>query len=202
MTEKADDSEQSETSEEELQEKTQIEGSIENGKVIITDPQGIDEFYHNSYLGTLEEEGQSEERLVLDPIEVLLLNERKRLLLWKDKTKKEDLYDFEELLSYFSQYDSRLWQTYVVYMDLRRRGYLVRAGYGEGIEFRVFKRGADFKEESAKYLIFPIHEGESLSLRELDNITRIALSSRKDLIFATVNRLSKVVYYNVQKFKL
>ncbi|MGV9198738.1 MAG: tRNA-intron lyase [Promethearchaeia archaeon] len=201
MTEKADDSEQSETSEEKKQEKTQIEGNIEKDKVIITDKQGIDEFYHNSYLGILEKENEPEERLLLDPIEVLLLNERKRLLLWKEKDKRE-LYDFEELLSHFSQFDDRLWQKYVVYMDLRRRGYIVRSGYGEGIEFRVFKRGADFKEDSAKYLIYPIFEGDLVELRDLDNITRIALSSRKDLIFATVNRLSKVVYYNVQKFKL
>lgn len=202
MTEKADNSEQTETNEEETQEKIQIEGTIKEDKVIITDKNGIEEFYHNSYLGILEEEGTDEQKIILAPIEVLLLNERKRLLVWKNENKKDELYDFEELLSYFSQYDERLWQKYVVYMDLRRRGYIVRSGYGDGIEFRVFKRGADFKEESAKFLIFPIFEGDLVELRDLDNITRIALSSRKDLIFATVNRLSKVVYYNVQKFQL
>jgi tRNA-intron endonuclease len=138
----------------------------------------------------------------LEPIEVLLLCERRRILLWENNDKVNPQYDFEKLLEHFTQYDERLWHKYIIYMDLRKRGYIVRTGYGNGIEFRVFKRGADFKNDSAKYLIYPIYEGSPIELRDLDRISRVAMSSRKDLIVATVDRLSKPIYYSVKKFQI
>jgi tRNA-intron endonuclease len=182
-------------------EKVQIEGTIEKNKVIVRDEQGIEEFYENSYIGTIEVR-ENQKILVLEPIEVLLLHERQRILLWKANDKNKPQYDFEGLLTYFSQYDKRLWQKYIIYMDLRKRGYLVRTGYGDGIDFRVFKRGADFNEDTAKYLIFPVFESNPIELRDLDKISRVAMSSRKDLIIATVDRLSKPTYYSVKKFEI
>lgn len=179
-------------------EKTQIEGILEKGRVVISSPEGIDEFYKISYIG--EKEG--EDVLILEPIEVLLLCERNRILLWEDNDKNKNLLDFESLLTYFTQFDDRLWQKYVIYMDLRKRGYIVRTGYGDGIEFRVYKRGADFEKDFAKFLIYPVFEGNPIELRDLDKISRVAMSSRKDLIVATVDRLSKPIYYSVKKFQI
>ncbi|KKN18690.1 hypothetical protein LCGC14_0953330, partial [marine sediment metagenome] len=45
-------------------------------------------------------------------------------------------------------------------------------------------------------------EGTPIELRDLDKISRVALGSRKDLIIATVDRLSKPIYYSVKKFQL
>ena len=182
-------------------EKTQIEGIIRKEKVVISNQEAIEEFYKNSYIGTLVSEND-QEILVLDPLEILLLSERRRILLWEDNDKNKRQHDFESLLEYFTKFDDRLWHKYVIYMDLRKRGYIVRTGYGEGIEFRVYKRGADFINDSAKYLIYPVFEGEPIELKDLDKISRVAMSSRKDLIIATVDRLSKVIYYSVKKFQI
>lgn len=183
-------------------EKIQAEGILEKGKVIITNKEGIEEFYNNSYIGTIEKNEKNDQFLVLEPIEVLLLIERNRILLWEDNKKSKKLLDFEDLLTYFTQFDETVWQKYVIYMDLRKRGYIVRAGYGDGIEFRVYKRGADFEKDSAKFLIYPVFEGDPIELRDLDKISRVAMSSRKDLIVATVDRLSKPIYYSVKKFQI
>ena len=183
-------------------EKVQFEGIIDNEKVIITDKDCTEEFYRNSYIGTLEKNNDGGEILVLGPLEVLLLCERNRILLYKNNEKNNDLYDFEGLLIYFSQFDEKLWRKYIIYMDLRKRGYIVRTGYGEGIDFLVYKRGADFEKDSAKFLIYPIFEGSPIDLRELDKMSRVAMSSRKDLIVATVDRLSKPIYYSVNKFEI
>ena len=184
-------------------EKAQFEGIIENENVIISDKEGITEFYNNSYIGTLDKNSENEEILVLEPVEVLLLCERNRILLYLDNNKEDNnLYDFEGLLIYFTQFDDRLWQKYIIYMDLRKRGYIVRAGYGEGIDFRVYKRGADFEKDSAKFLIYPVFEGYPIDLKELDKMSRVAMSSRKDLVVATVDRLSKPIYYSVNKFEI
>jgi tRNA-intron endonuclease len=183
-------------------EKTQVEGILSKDRVIVSDPEAIQEFYYNSYIVELEKEEPDTEKLSLNPVEVLLLSERKRLLIYIDNDKNNDVYDFEALLTHFSQYDDHLWHKYIIYMDLRKRGYLVRSGYGDGIEFRVFKRGADFENESARYLIYPVFEGSPIELRDLDKISRVALSSRKDLIVATVDRLSRAIYYSVNKFEI
>jgi len=184
-----------------LVEKIQIEGIIEKDKIIISNQEGIEEFYKNSYIGSVETK-KKKEILVLEPIEVLLLCERRRILIWEDNDKTKKQLEFEDLLTYFTQFDEILWQKYTIYMDLRKRGYIVRAGYGDGIEFRVYKRGADIEKDSAKFLIFPVYEGTPIELRDLDRISRVAMSSRKDLIIATVDRLSKPIYYSVKKFQI
>ncbi len=183
-------------------EKVQFEGVLKEDKVIISDSEGIDDFYRNSYIGNLDQDDEGQEILILEPIEVLLLIERNRLLVWENNDKSKSLYDFENLIEHFTQFDDRLWHKYIIYMDLRKRGYLVRAGYGDGIDFRVYKRGADFEKDSAKYLIYPVYEGTPIELRDLDKISRVAMSSRKELIVATVDRLSKPIYYSVKKFQL
>lgn len=183
-------------------EKIQLEGIIEKDKVIISDKNGIEEFYNTSYIGTIKKHSKGQEILMLEPTEVLLLCERNRILVWEDNDKNQKLHDFESLLTYFTQYDDRLWQKYIIYMDLRKRGYIVRTGYGDGLDFRVYKRGADFEKDSAKFLIFPVFEGGPIELRDLDKMSRVALSSRKDLIVATVDRLSKPIYYSVKKFQI
>lgn len=183
-------------------EKIQIEGAIEQDKVIISDLEGIEEFYKNSYIGNVEKTSEEKEILILDPVETLLLCERHRILLWEDNDKNKKQHDFEDLLTYFTQFDERLWHKYIIYMDLRKRGYIVRTGYGDGLEFLVYKRGADHEKDSAKYLIFPVFEGEPIELRDLDKMSRVAMSSRKELIVATVDRLSKPIYYSVKKFQI
>jgi len=184
-------------------EKAQFEGIIENENVIISDKEAIEEFHSSSYIGTLDKNSEGKEILVLGPVEVLLLCERHRILIYLDNNKEDNnLYDFEGLLTYFTQFDDRLWQKYIIYMDLRKRGYIVRSGYGEGIDFRVYKRGADFEKDSAKFLIYPVFEGCPIDLKELDKMSRVAMSSRKDLIVATVDRLSKPIYYSVNKFEI
>jgi tRNA-intron endonuclease len=132
----------------------------------------------------------------------MLLIERRRILLWTDNDESKAQCNFETTLEYFTQFDNRLWQKYIIYMDLRKRGYIVRDGYGEGIDFRVYRRGADFEKDSAKFLIYPVFEGYPIDLKDLDKMSRVAMSSRKDLVVATVDRLSKPIYYSVNKFEI
>ncbi|MFW9951456.1 MAG: tRNA-intron endonuclease family protein, partial [Candidatus Thorarchaeota archaeon] len=58
------------------------------------------------------------------------------------------------------------------------------------------------EKDAAKFLIYPVFEGTPIELKELDKMSRVALSSRKDLIVATVDRLSKPIYYSVNKFEI
>lgn len=182
-------------------EKAQFEGIIKTDRVFISDKDAIQELHSSSYIGTIEKT-ENGEVLTLEPVEVLLLSERNRIILYQGNDISNPKFDFEGLLTLFTRFDKRLWQKYIIYSDLRKRGYIVRAGYGEGIDFRVYKRGADVEKDAAKFLIYPVFEGNPIELKELDKMSRVAMSSRKDLIVATVDRLSKPIYYSVNKFEI
>jgi tRNA-intron endonuclease len=130
--------------------------------------------------------------LKLNPIEALLLLERNRIRVFTEENQE---LSFKELSEYFVNNIPNFWTKFLVYKDLRSRGYIVRQGFGEDIEFRVYDRGAEIGKTSAKYLIHPVIEGRPLNLIDLSQITRIAKSSRKKLVLTVVDRQGEVTYY-------
>lgn len=187
-----------EASEGEQSEQQTIEiyvGVLQDNQVEISDPSAADSLHQQSYFGEQREDG----KLALSPEEVLVLFERKRLqVLGADG---EEL-TFDTLVKHFSTQISDLWLKYIVYRDLRTRGYIVRRGMGDGIDWRVYKRGAKKGLDEAKYLIFTVVEGKPLELRVLDKITKYSISSRKKLVLAVVDRLGEITYYSVDQYNL
>ncbi len=74
-------------------EKTQIEGLIKEDKVIITNQEGIEEFHNTSFIGTIDTQEDGKNVLTLSAVEILLLLERKRILLWEENDKSKKLLD-------------------------------------------------------------------------------------------------------------
>jgi tRNA-intron endonuclease len=74
----------------------------------------------------------------------------KELLEVKDENGKE--VDFQSLLQRYEKANENAWVNYLVYRDLRSRGYVVREGFGAGIDFRIYKRGT-YGKDTASYLI-------------------------------------------------
>ena len=58
------------------------------------------------------------------------------------------------------------WVNYLVYRDLRSRGYVVREGFGGGIDFRIYERGA-YGKDTAPYLVLNTQEGKPLPINDL-----------------------------------
>jgi len=154
----------------------------------------IKKFHEKGYYGNLVEN-----RLELEPIEAVLLLERKRLSI-KDENKAD--YDFRSLAKHFVNIIENFWIKYLIYRDLRIRGYIVRPGYGDEIEFRVYDRGAVMGETTAKYLIVSVVEGKPLKLSDLSQINRIAKSSRKKLVLVVVDRQGEPTYYQCKQITL
>lgn len=138
-------------------------------------------------------------RLELEPVELLHLIERKRLVVRKPdgETIGPD-YIVSELLDE----DPDLWTRYLVFRDLRSRGYAVRQGFGSGIGFRVYARGDRPGAASANQLVYVLKEGEPISLSDLDMVTQTAAGSRKDLVFALVDQNGEVNFYRVAQATL
>ncbi len=172
-----------------------IDGIFKNNKIEILNSPTAQSLYEKNYFGTLLPNNSLE----LDVLEALLLIERSRIKIF-DENKKE--MTAEQILSIVVEEDPRIWVKYLVYRDLRQRGYMVRLGYGEGIDFRVYPRGSTRSEAIAKYFIYILDEGNSVQLQNLDQITQQTLNARKKLIIVTLDRLGDPTYYHLEQTKL
>ena len=118
----------------------------------------------------------------------------KELLAGKDE--KEKTVDFQSLLQRYEKADKNAWVNYLVYRDLRSRGYVVREGFGVGTDFRMYERGA-YGKDTASYLVLGTQEGKPLPVDDLAKVLRHCQSEKKELILAVMNRRGEIVYYSV-----
>lgn len=173
----------------------QVEGIFKNGKIYVTSSSIAQSIHDKSYIGTI----LADKSLELEIIETILLIERKRITI-HDESGHE--IDREFLFTFAAQTDEKIWVRYLIYRDLRQRGYIVRLGYGDGIDFRVYPRGSTRDENVAKYFICILAEGDPVSLDVLDRNTKQTLQARKELLLAIVDRLGNPTYYELEQFKL
>lgn len=162
-------------------------GTITEKGVVITEQSSVDALSSRGY-GTIEDKV-----LTLSFYESLYLLE-KGLLDVKDK--KGSAIDFQSLLHTYEKKNENAWGNYLVYRDLRSRGYVVREGFGAGIDFRIYERG-EYGKDTAPYLILGIQEGKPLPVNELVNLLQQCQSQKKELILAVMNRRGEIVHYTV-----
>jgi len=104
--------------------------------------------------------------------------------------------DFQTLLHSYEAKNDNTWVNYLVYRDLRSRGYVVREGFGGGIDFRIYERGT-YGKDIAPYLIMITQEGKPLPVNDLADALSKCKSQKKELILAVMNRRGEVVHYSV-----
>ena len=135
--------------------------------------------------------------LTLSFYEALFLSD-KQLLIVEDK--KGDQVYFQTLLQAYEKVDENAWMHYLVYRDLRSRGYVVREGFGVAIDFRIYERGA-YGKDAASSLVLSMQEGKPLSMEDLSNAISQTQSLKKDLVLAVMNRRGEIVYYSVSPLR-
>lgn len=166
-----------------------IQAKLTRGRVVITG-QHAKILFEAGYYGTLKDS----QTLILEPEEALLLLRRQRISV---KDSKKNTLEFSVLLERLAEKQLGLWTRFLVYSDLRSRGYVVRTGYGKGLLFRVYPRGAKLNEATAKYFVCTISEGSPLNVTELDVFTKQAKRNRKKLMLAVLDRQGEPTYYLV-----
>ncbi|MFQ6053600.1 MAG: hypothetical protein ACE5OO_05145, partial [Candidatus Bathyarchaeia archaeon] len=80
---------------------------------------------------------------------------------------------FRDLLLDFSDGDPHIWTRYLVYRDLRSRGFVVREEADPGVDFHVYERGSYGKRPPA-YLVHAVWEGEAESIDHLRRVLEAA----------------------------
>jgi tRNA-intron endonuclease len=127
--------------------------------------------------------------------EALYLLEKEMLEV---KDEKGEEVAFQALLQSYEKTDLNAWVNYLVYRDLRSRGYVVREGFGAGIDFRIYERGA-YGKDTAPYLILSTQEGKPVSIEDLTGALQRSQSQKKELILAVMNRRGEIVYYSISQ---
>jgi len=169
-----------------------VMGLLAEKGVKIREKQSADQLSSRGY-GVAEKDGS-----LLNFCEALYLVDRGMLEV---KDKKGGKLDFRQLLQHHEKSNDNAWSEYLVYRDLRSRGYVVREGFGSGVDFRAYDRG-EYAKDAARYLIVNIQEGKPTPIAELTNALTQSISLKKELVLAVVNRRGEIVYYSVSQLTL
>jgi len=175
----------------EVKGKKVIEGILTQERVICEASQEALELNKKSAYGVLLENN----RLQLSLIEALYLLEKKKIII-KDGRGKE--INFEKFVKKASKIEPNFWIKYVVFRDMRNRGYVVKTALKFGADFRVYDRGVKPGEEHAKWVLFAVHEGSTLTWHEFAAKNRVAHSTKKKLLIGIVDDENDVTYYEVR----
>ena len=157
--------------------------------VRVTEQSSIDALSQRGY-GTSEDGA-----LILNFYEALYLSDKGMLEV---KDEKGKLVDFRSLLQCYEAANENAWVNYIVYRDLRSRGYVAREGFGGGIDFRVYERGG-YGKDTAPYLVLSTQEGKPLGIDALAEALQQCQSQKKELVLAVMNRRGEIVYYSVSQ---
>jgi len=166
---------------------------LKDSGITVSTVESIEELVTRGY-GT-----KQNKTLELTFYEALYLQSKGIIKVQQQKTKKS--IDFKQLLSSYKATDPNAWAKYLIYRDLRSRGYVAREGFGLGTDFRVYERG-EYGTATARYLIYGIQEGQPVSIEELAQALRYAHSQKKQLVLAVLNRRGEVVYYSLGQLTL
>ena len=132
--------------------------------------------------------------LSLQPFEALYLVERQKVSIIEEQTKKRLV--FRELLHKFSEDDPDIWTRYIVYRDLRTRGFVVKGSTGPGLDFLVYERGS-YGKKVPGYMIYTVWEGSKVPIERLGKVLDEATESDRILRLAVVDRRGEIVYYTL-----
>lgn len=146
------------------------------------------DFYNKSRYGEYVED-----KIQYSLVEALHLMERKRLILKDGKNKTIKIEKFRKQCE---KLEENFWIRYSVFRDLRKRGYIVKTALKFGADFRVYDKGVKPGEDHAKWIVYPLHETEPLTLYEFSAKNRVAHSTRKTLLLAVVDDEGDVSYWN------
>ncbi|MCS7143078.1 MAG: hypothetical protein NZ920_04710 [Aigarchaeota archaeon] len=141
---------------------------------------------------SLYERGYGEvesDRLVLSAQETLFLLEEGVV---KVVDENGSAMSFGSLMDRYVKALPSFWTLYIVYRDLRKRGYLVKPGFGGELAYRVYEKG---RRDVAKYVIHPLFEGRPDTTGNLLNATKLSMSKGKVFVLAVVERRGEVIYY-------
>jgi len=162
---------------------------LSGNRVFSTDRNAVDGLYNNRHYGKLVNG-----RVFLSLLEAAYLVERGKIEV-RDGKKRLSL---EEIMKLGRKEDELFDAKYLVYRDLRDKGYTVKSGLKFGSHFRVYRRGMD---EHSQWLVWVVPENLRFSPNDITARVRVAHGVRKNMVMAVVDEDNDVVYYKIEWVK-
>ena len=163
-----------------------IRGQLKNDRVILG-PEALQDLFEQGYFGRPKGKG-----LELSLVEAAYLLDRSRIKISSDGNDLEFKAFFQAASSLEKGFEFR----YVVYKDLRERGYYVQPGRPD---FRVYPRGGHPGKSPAEFYVLVISERMPLPLQEVIEPVRVAGQMRKKLMLAIVDEESDITFYEAKE---
>jgi tRNA-intron endonuclease len=132
-------------------------------------------------------------KLLFTPYESFYLIEKQRIRVFKKRGEQE--LTLRDVVQRFSIGKPEIWIKYLVYRDLRDRGYIVRES-NRDFDFDIYGKGP------LRRLISIVYEGGEASLRKLRKLLASAEKEKKELILAVVDRRTDIVYYTLSSLRV
>ena len=172
------------------EEKKVVKAIFAGERVITENSDSARELYNQSRYGTLLEN----EKVQLSLLEALYLLEKGRLEILDGKNKA---MPFDKFLKKARKLEPNFWIRYCIFKDIRNRGYIIKTALKFGADFRVYERGVKPGEDHAKWIVYPVHEADTLTWYEFAAKNRVAHSTKKRLLLGIVDEEGDCTYYEV-----
>ncbi|MHA1786387.1 MAG: tRNA-intron lyase [Candidatus Helarchaeota archaeon] len=180
-----------------------IEANLMGKRVIIFDPEKGSQLYKEGFYGKPvgirkpKKNFDFDRPLELSLFEALYLLETKRItIISQENGEKIEKEEFEKIAEEFHK---NFFNKYIVYKDLRTKGYVLRPGLKFGADFAVYVHGPGI--DHAPFIIHVLENRDNISAIEMVRAGRLATSVRKKFVIATVPLNNKVSYYIFTWFK-
>ncbi len=179
------------------------EGQLIENRVIIWNPEAVILYDESGYGKPQPEENPN--RLELELVEAAYLLEKGKIKVFATENGKKKKIDFKKIIEIGNATTNQFHTQYIVYKDLRDRGYLVKTGLIFGAHFRLYERGVKLKRgpkaphEHTKAVIHCVPEEAAFSLPEMSRAVRLAHNIRATFWWAVVDRENKVTYYEIKR---
>jgi tRNA-intron endonuclease len=166
-----------------------FEGRLKGYRVMVDDEAMAGELSQKGY-------GEREGRLLSLKLYEAIHLTRLGWLSVKGRGKEE--LSFQELVRRSLREDPKAWTKFLIYRDLRSRGYVVREGYGLAADLRVYPRG-EYGKNPARFVVIPINEGGDVKVSALQKMIDAVYRMGKEPIVAVVERRGEAIYYRASK---
>ena len=167
---------------------SKIQGVLVKNQIMVLNPDSQKDLEQKGY-GEFEKN-----KFYLKSFESLYLLYTGALALLKGKNK----IDFDSLMQICKKIDEGILTKFLVYRDLRTRGYTVKDGFGFGSDFRVYGKG-DFGEKGAKFLVFGLSEGKQERIGKFQKKIEEIIKMGKEPIIAVIERRGEIIYYKITR---
>lgn len=175
--------------------KPKIQATLTSNRVIVWDPKHGSLLYREGFYGKpigirKPKDFDFEKPSELSLLEALYLVEKGRLLVQSEAGKE---LTKEELLGIARQHYEGFDGLYLVYKDLRGKGYVVRPGMKFGASFAVYKYGPGI--DHAPFLVHVMPPQAKIDPIEVVRAGRLSHSVKKKFIVAVINLPAGTIDY-------